>query len=262
MGQELALLTGRARPYRYRQTERFLLSVSRLDGDQALTETLARWTTSLWHTEDATLNTSSSHFYLDGHRKPVSTQTLIPRGLIGRSGKILTCRRLTLLHNEQGHPLLATTHRGDLHLTTGIPSLLTRYKQATGALHLSNLVVDREAMTAEFLCTCHEGLASSHFFAYQVASSGAMRPFTSPCVLSTTGNSLVICSSFVSVSMRSSRDFPTADFSFYMRPLHLLAETLLTGWLQRELAGEIVPFSCTSDTGDHPVPVGWTSFPP
>jgi hypothetical protein len=30
----------------------------------------------------------------------------------------------------------------------------------------------------------------------------------------------------------------------------------LTGWLQRELAGEIVPFPCTLDTGDHPFPVG------
>jgi hypothetical protein len=31
---------------------------------------------------------------------------------------------------------------------------------------------------------------------------------------------------------------------------------LREGWLQRELAGEIVPFSCTLDTGDPPVPVG------
>jgi hypothetical protein len=58
---------------------------------------------------------------------------------------------LTLLHDHQGHPLLATTHRGDLHLTTGIPSLLTRYEQATEALHLTHLVVDREAMSAGFL---------------------------------------------------------------------------------------------------------------
>jgi hypothetical protein len=89
--------------------------------------------------------------HLDGHRKAVYTQTLIPRGLIGRSGKILGCRALTLLHDEQGHALLATTHRGDLHLTTGIPSILTRYEHVTEALHLSNLVVDREAMAAEFL---------------------------------------------------------------------------------------------------------------
>ena len=125
-GRELALLTGRAYPYSYRHTERFLLRLSRLDGDQVLTEALARWTTSLWHTEDATLETSSSPFYLDGHRKPVYTRTLIPRGLIGNSGKILGCRALVLLHDAQGHPLLATTHRGDLHLTLGIPSLLAR----------------------------------------------------------------------------------------------------------------------------------------
>ena len=31
---------------------------------------------------------------------------------------------------------------------------------------------------------------------------------------------------------------------------------LREGWLQRELAEEIVPFPCTLDTGDYPVPVG------
>ena len=149
-GRELALLTGRAHPYSYRHTERFLLLLAGQDGDQTLTEALARWTASLWQAEDPMLASSSS-FYLDGHRKPVSTQTLIPRGLIGNSGKILGCRALTLLHDHQGHPLLATTHRGDLHLTTGILSLLTRYEQATEALHPTHLVVDREAMSAGFL---------------------------------------------------------------------------------------------------------------
>src|SRR5947209_10845159 len=85
-----------------------------------------------------TYDTSSSHFYLDGHRKSVYTQTLIPRGLIGCSGKILGCRALTLLHDEQGHPLLVTTHRGDLHLPAGIPSILTHYERVTEALHLTN----------------------------------------------------------------------------------------------------------------------------
>ncbi len=150
-GQELALLTGRSRPYSYRHTERFLLKLSKLGGDQALTEALAHWTTSLWHAKDTTRDTLSPHLYLDGHRKPVYTQALIPRGLIGRSGKILGCRALTLLHDEQGHPLLATTHRGDLHLTAGISSLLTRYEQMTNTSFLTNLVVDREAMAAEFL---------------------------------------------------------------------------------------------------------------
>jgi hypothetical protein len=69
-GRELALLTGRTYPYSYRHTERFLLRLSELNGDQTLTEALARWTASLWHAEDATLEPSPSHFYLDGHRKP------------------------------------------------------------------------------------------------------------------------------------------------------------------------------------------------
>lgn len=150
-GRGLARLSGRAHPYSYRHTERFLFRLSQQNGDQTLTEALARWTASLWHAEDATLETSLSHFYLDGHRKPVYTQNLIPRGLIGNSGKILGCRALTLLHDDQGHPLLATTHRGDLHLTNGIPQVLTCYEQATEALHLVSLVVDREAMAADFL---------------------------------------------------------------------------------------------------------------
>jgi len=150
-GQALGLLTGRARPYSYRHTERFLLTLSRLDADHVLTDALARWATSLWHTVGTAQDAASPHVYLDGHRKPVYTQTLIPRGLIGRSGKILGCRELVLLHDEQGHPLLVTTHRGDLHLTTGIASLLTYYEHMTETPPLTNLVVDREAMAAELL---------------------------------------------------------------------------------------------------------------
>jgi D-ribose pyranose/furanose isomerase RbsD len=96
------------------------------------------------------------HVYVDGLSLAVYTDILIPRGLIGNSGKILGCRALTLLHDDQGHPLLASTHRGDLHLTNGIPQVLTCYEQATEVLHLTNLVVDREAMAADFLAQMSE----------------------------------------------------------------------------------------------------------
>jgi hypothetical protein len=150
-GQELARLSGRAHPYSYRHTERFLLQLSSVQADQALTKALARWTTALWQVKTRSQEASSPHFYVDGLSLAVYTDTLIPRGLIGNSGKILGCRALTLLHDDQGHPLLATTHRGDLHLTNGIPQVLTCYEQATEALHLASLVVDREAMAADFL---------------------------------------------------------------------------------------------------------------
>ncbi len=150
-GRELALLTGRPHPYSYRHTERFLLKLASAQADQALTKALARWTATLWRVETRSQEASSPHFYVDGHRKVVYTNTLIPRGLIGNSGKILGCRTLVLLHDDQGHPLLATTHRGDLHLTNGLPQVLTCYEQATEALHLARLVVDREAMAADFL---------------------------------------------------------------------------------------------------------------
>jgi hypothetical protein len=150
-GQELALLTGRAHPYSYRHTERFLLTLAAAQANQALTEALARWTAAVWQVGEKSREASSPHFYVDGHRKPVYSEALIPRGLIGRLGKIAGCRALVLLHNEQGHPLLVTTHRGDLHLTQGIPQVLASYEQVTETMHLNHLVVDREAMAADFL---------------------------------------------------------------------------------------------------------------
>jgi hypothetical protein len=124
-GNGLALLTGRKRAYGYRYTEAFLSQVAGADGAESLTNALARWTTNLWHPEAE--NPEKPHSltcYIDGHRKPVYSETLIPRGLIGRLGVILGCRALVLLHDDQGHPLLATTHRGDQHLTVGLPSII------------------------------------------------------------------------------------------------------------------------------------------
>ena len=154
-GSELELLTGRPQPYSYRHVERFLRILATANADEAFTTALAGWTSTLWQVKARSQGATSSHVYVDGHRKPVYTDTLIPRGLIGNSGKILGCRALTLLHDDQGHPLLATTHRGDLHLTNGIPAVLTCYEHATEALQLSNLVVDREAMAADFLAQVH-----------------------------------------------------------------------------------------------------------
>jgi hypothetical protein len=148
-GRELALLTGRPYPYSYRHTERFLLMLAAAQADQALTEALARWTAAVWQVGARSGEASSPHFYVDGHRKPVYTETLIPRGLIGRLGKIAGCRTLVLLHDEQGHPLLVTTHRGDLHLTQGMPQVLTCYEQVTESKPLLHLVVDREALAAD-----------------------------------------------------------------------------------------------------------------
>ncbi len=81
------------------------------------------------------------------------TDALIPRGLVGRLSKILGYRALVLLHDEHGHPLLATTHRGDQHLTIGLPSIVTRYEQQADTLSVRRIMVDRDQMAAEFLAT-------------------------------------------------------------------------------------------------------------
>jgi hypothetical protein len=107
------------------------------------------WTAALW--QEAREQDAACRIYIDGHRKPVYADKLIPRGLIGCSGKILGCRALVLLHDEQGHPRLATTHRGDQHLTMGLPPILARYQDREGQAPSARVIVDREGMAAPFL---------------------------------------------------------------------------------------------------------------
>jgi hypothetical protein len=149
-GQMLALLTGRDRAYGYRHTERFLAELASTGADALLTGVLARWTASLWE-KDVKGENAVPVFYVDGHRKPVYADALIPRGLIGRTGKVLGCRALVVLHDQEGHPLLVSTHRGDQHLTIGLPAILSHYEQAAGLESFKRIVVDREGMSAEFL---------------------------------------------------------------------------------------------------------------
>ncbi|MEO6892757.1 MAG: hypothetical protein ABI324_27560 [Ktedonobacteraceae bacterium] len=61
-----------------------------------------------------------------------------------------------LLHDASGHPLLVTTHRGDQHLTLGLPAVVKRYEQETGAGTIEQIVVDREGMAAKFLAGLKE----------------------------------------------------------------------------------------------------------
>jgi len=152
-GDALALLTGRVWTYGYRHVERFLAWLARAGAADRFTDALARWTTQLWQPTAAMTSAPAArtYYYIDGHRKPVYTDERIPRGLIGRTGAIEGCRALVLLHDAQGHPLLATTHRGDQHLTIGLPQILARYAQATGGHPIDHVVVDREGMGGDFL---------------------------------------------------------------------------------------------------------------
>jgi hypothetical protein len=153
-GTMLAVLTGRERAYSQRYTERFLARLAHAGAAEHLTAVMAQWTWSLWQREQAATEQpgTSAVFYVDGHRKAVYSDVLVPRGPVGKlGGKILGCRELVVLHDAQGHPLLATTHRGDHHLTIGLPQMLHCYEQATGQAHVQRVVVDREGVAAEFL---------------------------------------------------------------------------------------------------------------
>jgi len=137
----LALLTGRAQAYGYRYTEQFLSQMACADGAERFTDAFASWATHLWHGSapaegsgesgraEAPMLPHALTCYVDGHRKPVYSDVLLPRGLIRRLGVVLGCRALLLLHDEHGHPLFVNTHRGDQHLTAGVPAFLARYEQ-------------------------------------------------------------------------------------------------------------------------------------
>ena len=155
-GEGLARLSGRNRAYGYRYTEAFLSQIAHAGGAESLTDALAQWTTDLWHPEAGDDDDPPSlTCYVDGHRKPVYSDRLIPRGLIGRLGVILGCRVLVLLHDDQGHPLLATTHRGDQHLIVGLPSIIARYEDSKECAQVRRIIVDREGMATEFLARLH-----------------------------------------------------------------------------------------------------------
>ena len=152
----LALLTGRKRAYGYHYTEAFLSQLAKASGAERWTNALAHWTTQLWHSpEELSASKTALTCYIDGHRKPVYTDACIPRGLVGRLGTILGCRALVLLHDEQGHPLLATTHRGDQHLIIGLPSIIARYEDNEVLTQVKRIIVDREGMATEFLADLH-----------------------------------------------------------------------------------------------------------
>jgi len=153
-GTMLAVVTGRERAYSQRYTERFLARLAHAGAAERLTEVMAKWTWTLWHAEQTGSDqpTDPAVFYVDGHRKAVYSDVLVPRGPVGKlGGKILGCRELVVLHDAHGHPSLSTTHRGDHHLTRGEPLMLHCYEQATGQALMQRIVVDREGMAAAFL---------------------------------------------------------------------------------------------------------------
>ena len=117
-GTMLALLTGRGCAYSYAYVEQFLSRLAHAGADESLTDAVAQWTWALWHDEHIQQEQEQEEhrtvFYVDGHRKAVYSDVLVPRGPVGKlGGKILGCRELVVLHDADGHPLLATTHRGD-----------------------------------------------------------------------------------------------------------------------------------------------------
>lgn len=144
-GDGLGLLSGRTPHYSYVHVERFLTDLTHRQGTEAITMAVGNWIGEMWSHDDQTI------YYVDGHHKPVYSDVRIPRGLIGRTGKVLGSRALTLLHDDAGHPLLVRTDRGDCHLTDSLPQILADYADHQPFDEKPAIVVDRECMATDFL---------------------------------------------------------------------------------------------------------------
>src|SRR6266849_4488572 len=92
-GTLLALVTGRGCAYSYAYVEQFLSRLAHAGADERLTDALAQWTWTVWHDQPAKPEQEQEEhqavFYVDGHRKAVYSDVLVPGGPIGsRVGKI------------------------------------------------------------------------------------------------------------------------------------------------------------------------------
>ena len=116
-GTMLARLCGRERAYSQRYTERFLAKLAHTGAAERLAQVVARWTWSLWQTEQASPDQPSlpTVFYVDGHRKAVYSDVLVRRRAGGqtrrkdpglpRIGGVTRCRRASEAFNDASRRL-------------------------------------------------------------------------------------------------------------------------------------------------------------
>src|SRR5258706_14228009 len=86
-GTMLAVVTGRERAYSQRYAERFLARLAQAGAAEPLTKGVAKWTWQLWQTGQPSSEqpTPPAIFYIDGHRKAVYSDVLVPRGEVGQA---------------------------------------------------------------------------------------------------------------------------------------------------------------------------------
>jgi hypothetical protein len=87
---------------------------------------------------------------------PFTATRLFPEGWLGDWQRSWDAVRWCCCMMSRAIHCPAFTHRGDQHLTIGVPSILARYEQITDDARASRIIVDREGMAIEFLAALHE----------------------------------------------------------------------------------------------------------
>jgi hypothetical protein len=152
----LAVVTGRERAYSQRYAGRFLARLAHAGAAESLTKGVAKWTWQLWQTgqPSAEQPTPPPIFSIDGHRKAVYSDVLVPRGKVGQARrKNLRLPRIGRVTRCAGTSTPGLNASRRLPLDDGFArDAALRIAQAIDLpLLMRRVVVDREGMAAAFL---------------------------------------------------------------------------------------------------------------
>jgi hypothetical protein len=125
----------------YRGTDRFLRELVALEPGRAMGLRLAADYCEAFYPEELE---GGMTVFIDGHFKAVWTLVNVPRGKHGMMDRVMTGLAQVFLNGHRGHPLLHTTHPGDMALKDHILPHVQELERAVGGEVVNLVVVDNE----------------------------------------------------------------------------------------------------------------------
>lgn len=131
---------------RYRSTDRFMRELAALEPGHAMSLSLAANYCGAFYLGELE---EGMTVFIDGHFKAVWTLKNIPRGKHGMMDRVMTGLAQVFLNGPRGHPLLHTTHPGDMALKDHILPHVQEFERAVGGEVVNLVVVDNEGCSRE-----------------------------------------------------------------------------------------------------------------
>jgi hypothetical protein len=130
----------------YRSTDRFLRELTALGPGRAMGFSLAADYCEAFYPG---AYEEGMRVFIDGHFKAVWTLKNIPRGKHGMMDRVMTGLAQVFLNGPEGHPLLHTTHPGDMALKDHVLPHVQEFERAVGREVVNLVVVDNEGCSQE-----------------------------------------------------------------------------------------------------------------